>query len=96
MSWTQTNLATTLAISQRLIAAYEAGTRKNPASLLPTLAKLFAVPLEELVGIQPLPAKRGPASTLQRQMEKISSMPKGKQKFITEMLDALIKQQQAS
>jgi hypothetical protein len=38
--------------------------------------------------------KRGPASTLQRQMEQISSLPKSKQKFITEMLDALIKQQQ--
>jgi hypothetical protein len=34
--------------------------------------------------------------SLQRQMEQISSLPKGKQKFITEMLDALIKQQQAS
>ena len=32
---TQTQLAETLRISQQLIAAYEAGTRKIPASLLP-------------------------------------------------------------
>lgn len=92
--WTQ--LAETLGISQQLIAAYEAGARKIPASMLPTLSRLLAVPLEQLVGIEALPAKRGPASVLQRQMEQISSLPKGKQKFITEMLDALIKQQQAS
>lgn len=96
LGWTQTQLAETLGISQQLIAAYEAGTRKIPASLLPTFAKLFAVPLEELIGMKALPAKRGPASTLQRQMEQISSMPKGKQKFICEMIEALIKQQQAS
>jgi transcriptional regulator with XRE-family HTH domain len=96
LGWTQTQLAENIGISQQLIAAYEAGARKIPASMLPSLSRLFAVPLEQLVGIEALPAKRGPASTLQRQMEQISSLPKGKQKFITEMLDALIKQQQAS
>lgn len=93
---TQTQLAESLTISQQLIAAYEAGTRKIPASLLPTLARLFAVSLEELVGMQKLPAKRGPASVLQRQIEQIGIMPRAKQKFISEMLDALIKQQQSA
>lgn len=96
LGWTQTQLAETLSISQQLIAAYEAGSRKVPASMLPILAKLFAVTLEQLVGIEKMPTKRGPASTLQLQMEQISTLPKSKQKFITEMLDALIKQQQAS
>jgi transcriptional regulator with XRE-family HTH domain len=96
MGITQTQLAETLEISQQLIAAYEAGTRKIPASMLPKLARLFAVSLEELVGIEKMPAKRGPASILQRQIEQIGSMPRAKQKFITEMLEALIKQQQAS
>lgn len=96
LGWTQKQLAETLTISQQLIAAYESGSRKIPASMLPVLAKLFAVKLEQLIGIEKIPTKRGPASTLQLQMELISSMPKGKQKFISEMLDALIKQQQAS
>ena len=64
--------------------------------MLPALAKLFAVSLEQLVGMTELPAKRGPASVLQRQIEQIGMMPRAKQKFITEMLEALIKQQQAS
>ena len=48
------------------------------------------------MGVTKLPAKRGPASILQRQIEQIGTMPRAKQKFITEMLEALIKQQQAS
>jgi len=38
----------------------------------------------------------GPASILQRQIEQIGLMLRAKQKFITEMLDALIKQQQSA
>jgi transcriptional regulator with XRE-family HTH domain len=94
--WTQTQLAEVLGISQQMIAAYEAGSRKVPVSMLPTLAKLFAVSLEQLIGMKALPAKRGPASILQRQIEQIGLMPRTKQKFISEMLEALIKQQQAS
>ncbi|MCP4276569.1 MAG: helix-turn-helix transcriptional regulator [Gammaproteobacteria bacterium] len=93
---TQAQLAKTLEISQQLIAAYEAGSRKIPASMLPRLAKLFAVTLEELTGVEKMPAKRGPASILQRQIEQIGMMPRAKQKFITEMLEALIKQQQSA
>ncbi len=93
---TQSQLAKTLGISQQLIAAYEAGTRKIPASMLPKLAKLFAVTLEELVGVEKLPSKRGPASILQRQIEQIGLMPRSRQQFITEMLEALIKQQQSA
>ena len=96
MGITQVQLAESLGISQQLIAAYESGSRKIPASMLPTLAKLFAVSLEQLIGEEKTPAKRGPASTLQRQIEQVGLMPRAKQKFISEMLDALIKQQQAS
>jgi transcriptional regulator with XRE-family HTH domain len=93
---TQTQLAEALGISQQLIAAYEAGSRKVPASMLPTLSKLFAVSLEQLIGLEAQPAKRGPASTLQRQIEQISLMPRSKQKFIIEMLEALIQQQRSA
>lgn len=93
---TQVQLADMLDISQQLIAAYESGSRKIPASMLPKLAKLFTVSLEELVETEKKPVKRGPASILQRQIEQIGLMPRTKQKFITEMLDALIKQQQAA
>lgn len=93
---TQAQLADVLKISQQMVGAYEIGSRKIPASMLPTLAKLFAVPLEQLMGIDKQPAKRGPASVLQRQLEQISLMPRNKQKVVVEVLEAMIKQQQAS
>ncbi len=96
LGMTQVQLAEILKISQQLIAAYESGARKIPASLLPTLARLFAIPLEQLTGMEQRPAKRGPASVMQRQFEQISLMPRSRQKFITEMIDALIKQQQSA
>jgi len=96
MGMTQAQLAEALDISQQLVAAYEAAQRKIPSSMLPVLARLFAVPLEELLGMKKQPVKRGPASTLQRQVEQVNLMPRAKQKFISDMLEALIKQQQSA
>lgn len=38
-------------------------------------------------------SKRGPASKLQQQVDRISQLPRSKQKFIIDMLNALIVQQ---
>ena len=93
---TQIQLAEALGISQQLVAAYETGDRKVPASMLPMLSKLFAVSLEQLMGMEIRPGKSGQTAKLQRQIELIGLMPRAKQKFITEMLEAFIKQQLAS
>ncbi len=93
MKLTQTQLATHLGTAQQLIAAYEAGSRKIPVSVLTNMARLFAVPMDELVGAKEAPAKRGPASRLQRQMEQIAQMPRAKQKLAMDMLEAIIQQQ---
>ncbi len=66
-----------------------------PASTLPLLATLFAVPVDVLVGHNQQTksaGKRGPASQLQRSIERISALPKPKQKFVIEMLDAMVTQ----
>lgn len=93
---TQVQLAEMLEISQQHMASFEAGRRKVPSADIPVLAQLFGTTTDTLLGIVDKPAKRGPASTLQRQIEQISLMPKSKQKFISEMLEALIKQQQSA
>lgn len=93
---TQVQLAEILVISQQHMAAIEAGRRKATASNVPVLAQLFGITTDELLGLKDKPAKRGPASTLQRQIEQIGLMPRSKQKFIGEMLEALIKQQQSA
>ena len=92
---TQVQLAEILGISQQTMNAYEMGHRRVPVSALPVLAQALAVSVEELIGNQPAAAakKRGPAPKLQQQMDRIAKLPKAKQKFVIEMLDAMLQQQ---
>lgn len=89
---TQVALAEVLGVSQQQIVAFEKGLRRVPVSSLPTLAQALAVSVEELVGEPTKPAKRGPAPKLQQQMERISQLPRGKQRFVVEMLDTVLQQ----
>ena len=89
---TQVQMAHELAVSQQQIASYEAGRVKIPVSTLPKLASIFKMPLDEILGIKKK-SRRGPASKLQQQLEMVSQLPRTKQKFIIEMLYALIRQE---
>ena len=67
---TQMQLAELLGISQQHMASFEKGIRKIPASMLPKLSQILAVPLEDLLGVSDSKAsKRGPAPRLQQQMD---------------------------
>jgi len=91
---TQIQLAETLEVSQQTINSYEVARRRVPVSALPTLATLFEVSVDELLGKENKQAsnKRGPASKLQKQLERVSSLPRSKQKFVIEMIDTVIQQ----
>lgn len=47
---TQRELGSYLGISQQHMASFEKGIRKMPASMLPLLAELFDISVDELVG----------------------------------------------
>jgi transcriptional regulator with XRE-family HTH domain len=92
---TQVQLAETLGVSQQAITAYEGGQRRVPISTLPLLAETLDISIEELIGT---PAKRsarkrGPASKLQQQLERINALPKAQQRFVMQMLDTVLQQQ---
>lgn len=53
---------------------------------------LLGVSLEELIGDQPRPARRGPAPRLQQQLERLRQLPKAKQKLVVEMLETVLRQ----
>lgn len=91
---TQVQLAEALGISQQTMNAYEMGHRRVPVSALLTLAQALAVSVAELIGSPASMAakKRGPAPKLQQQMDRIAKLPKTKQKFVIEMLDAMLQQ----
>ena len=90
---TQVQMAEWLGVSQQTVNAYEVGRRRIQVSALPTVAKLLGVALEELIGEEQKPGKRGPAPKLQRQIERIQELPKPKQRFVMEMLETVLAQQ---
>jgi transcriptional regulator with XRE-family HTH domain len=91
---TQAQLAEVLGVSQQTIQAYEVGRRRIPVSALPAVARLLSVPMDELFGTvsQAARGKRGPTSQLERSIERISELPKQKQRFVVEMLETVLAQ----
>ena len=96
---TQQQLADQLGLPQQTLAHYEVGRTRFPASMLPALARMLTLSLDELLG-QPLPkagaqrrgTKRGPSSRLHQQIDAIVQLPKAKQQFVSQMLDTVLAQ----
>jgi len=92
---TQVQLAEALGASQQIIASYEVGRRRVPVSLLPKLARTLSVSIEELIGEetpQAGPGKRGPVSRVQQQLERIQALPRARQRFLSDLIEAAIQQ----
>lgn len=88
----QQAVADEIGIAQQTLAHYEVGRLRLPVSLLPKLAQLFGVPGDELLGLSSGAGKRGPASRLQRQIERLGRLPKAQQKVVLQMLDGVLSQ----
>jgi len=89
---TQVQLAEVLGYSQTQVASFETGRRRIPVSALPVLTRTFGISFEELFGVQGKPRRRGPTSKLERQLERLSKLPRSKQKVVSEMLDGILQQ----
>ena len=99
---TQVQLAEALGVSQQTVQSYEVGRRRIPVSMLRLLAKTLAVSLDELMAEgEHAPRKRGPVPQVQvqmqvqvqRQLERISALPKPKQRAVMDVIEALLAQQ---
>jgi len=89
---TQTQLGKMIGVSQQQVVSFEKGRRKVPVSALPKLSKALGITVEELIGIESKPGKRGPTPKLQRQLEQLLQLPRSKQRFVIEMLDTVLQQ----
>lgn len=93
---TQQQLAEQLGLAQQTLAHYEVGRARMPASLLPELARLLTLSLDELMGSPVVRAtagrSRGPTSRLHQQIDAIERLPKTKQQFVSQMLDTVLAQ----
>jgi len=93
-SITQVQLAEALGVSQQTVQAYEVGRRRIPVSTLRRLAKTLDVSLDELMAAgEHAPRQRGPVPQVQRQLERISALPKPKQRAMMDVIEALLAQQ---
>jgi transcriptional regulator with XRE-family HTH domain len=89
---TQVQLAETLNVSQQTVASWEVGRRGVPVATLPALAHTLSVSVESLIGEKAPPSKRGPAPQIQQKIERLTRLPKAKQKLVLEMLDGVLAQ----
>ena len=90
---TQVQLAEVLGIAQQTLAHYEMGRLRVAVALLPPLARALGVTVEDLMGEETPPARRGPAPKFQQQIERIQKLPRAKQRFVLEMLNTVLAQQ---
>ena len=96
---TQQQLADLLGMPQQTLAHYEVGRSRVSVAMLPTLSEIFKVPIDKLLGQTDAVArtgKRGPPSQLERSFERINELPKPKQKYVLEVLEALLAQASGS
>ena len=96
LGMTQVQLAAALDIPQQTYAAYEVGRHGFPIALLPRLTQILMIDMDSLLGTTPKQrAKRGPAPKFQQHIERISRLPKAKQRFVIQLLESVLAQQGA-
>ncbi len=88
----QQALAEQLGIPQQTYANYEVARARIPASMLPQLALLFGVGVDELLGLRNGTGKRGPTPKFQKQLERIAQLPRAQQRLVIQMLDGVLAQ----
>ncbi len=86
---TQVQMAEQSACSQQLIAAYEAGRLNIPVWRLLNIAEALGVQVDDLLKVPGNGGtrKRGPASKLDRLTERITKLPRSRQRFVVEMIE---------
>ena len=89
---TQVQLAETLKVSQQTVASWEVGRRGVPVSMPPALARALSVNVEALIDEKAPPGKRGPAPQIQQKIERLTRLPKAKQRLVMEILDGVLAQ----
>ena len=90
---TQTELAKLVGDTQRNIAYWEQAEKPPRSDIVPKLAKVLGVSVEQLLGISPLADRRpGPVGKTQRAFEEVARLPRSQQDKIVEIVDALVDQ----
>jgi transcriptional regulator with XRE-family HTH domain len=94
---TQAELARMLGVSQQTVFAYELGDRRVSVLMLIKLAKIFDVPVEQLMGMvkSQQPTNRRVSAASMRHAERFQQLSKKHQRFVTKIMDVLLEQNRA-
>jgi transcriptional regulator with XRE-family HTH domain len=89
--FTQAELARAIGVSQQAVFAYELGERRVSVLLLDKIARVFSVPVEELMGIaQPARTTKSRLSPRAiRHAERLQALSKTQQRFVVLIIDTL-------
>jgi transcriptional regulator with XRE-family HTH domain len=89
--FTQQDLASSIGVSQRMLAYYEKHAKRPPLEKLEAIMKALSVPIDELLGVTPVKKMPGAPKDayLHRKLQRVKEMPKTDQKVILNMIDAL-------
>ena len=88
---TQAELARAIGVSQQAVFAYELGERRVSVLILSKLARVFAVSVEELIGMsRPVRVPKGRLSPrAMRHAERLQALTKTQQRFVIRIIDLL-------
>jgi transcriptional regulator with XRE-family HTH domain len=86
----QSELARAIGVSQQAVFAYELGDRRVSVLILGKLARVFEIPVEQMMGIvQTPPASQPPSRTWMHHAQRMRGLPKTAQRFIIKIIDVL-------
>ncbi len=88
--YTQQELAEAVQTTQRMISYYETQAEPPPSTLLPELARVLGVSVDQLLGLAPLKKSRLPDSRVLRRLQQIEALEPGEKRQVLQVLDAFI------
>ena len=88
----QAQLARAVDLPQRTIANHETIANYIPSTVLPDLANVLGITIEQLLGVGPEnKSTRGPKPRLEKQIDAIRRLPKKDQVLAVQLIDRLLK-----
>jgi hypothetical protein len=77
-----------------MIAYYEGPAENPPAALLPELAQLLGVSVDELLGVRPVRRAKKTDTRLQRRLQQVDKLDGKERRQVLQLLDAFIERAQ--
>ena len=90
---TQVELATRIGTIQAVISDYESDRRRMHAEMIVRVAQALSASADELLGTKAQKGNAGGAMSLRltKRLQKLDALPRARQKFVLQTLDALLK-----